>query len=168
MVMAKTKFRVERNIKIASIIKVQKIYKSLVLRRKFRDLVKIHKNKHALIIQRFTKGYKQWKKYKEIIHRIKIDALMVHFRALKLVMHTNSQIKIRYYWKKYLKNKAIKAAKKKAQDEKNAKLKLMGKLPKKSLTKPVIVAPSPTKKPTVIAPATFTSAAETGKISGSV
>lgn len=82
---------------------------------------------------------------------------MVHFRALKQTLHTNSQIKIRYYWRKYLKKKAQKAEKKKLLDEKNAKLKLMGKLPKKSVAKPA--APPPPKKPTVVAPITTSTGA---------
>ena len=83
------------------------------MKRNYRRTQSLRKNNSANFVQRYLKGYKVHREYKEIIHKEKINKLMTHFRALKIEMQTNAQIKIRYHWFKYKKAKAKRLAEEK-------------------------------------------------------
>lgn len=101
--------------------------------------------KSTLIIQRFVKGYMVSRQWKEPVHRAIIDRMMVYFRKIRLIQHTNSQIIIRFAFKIYKRRKAIKAEKKRLKAEAAAKNKKK-KGGRRTVTSSVAAAPSPEKK----------------------
>ena len=110
MVMSRSKYRVYRNHVVGCIMFVQVFWRMHHVKKKFKITNVLKKNASANFVQRYLKGYKVHKEYKEIIHRDKIDSLMTHFRAMRILMQTTAQIKIRYYWKKYKIRKAKRLA----------------------------------------------------------
>jgi hypothetical protein len=93
----------------------------VVMRRKFKMTLQLVYYKSALRIQKFTKGFLVHRKFKEKIHRIVIDKMMVYFRKLRIELHTNSKIIIWHAWRLYKRRKAAKAEKKKKAAEAKAK-----------------------------------------------
>ena len=80
------------------------------MKKSYKTTQKLVQNKSASFVQKYLKGYKVHNEYREIIHRAKIDGLMNHYREIKKLMQTDSQIKIRYHWFKYKKRKAKRLA----------------------------------------------------------
>ena len=100
---------------------IQSILRMRSIQKNYKSNMIISKTTKANFIQRYLRGFKIHKYYKEIIHREKIDKLMSHFRLLKLEMQTDAQIKIRYHWFKYKKKRDIKLAKQAALASKKKK-----------------------------------------------
>ena len=78
----------------------------------------IHDSRYnaAIRIQKYLKGYLIHKKWKDVLHDAVISRLSAHFRELKLKLHTDSQIKIRFAWRLHRRRKLLKKAKKKKQE----------------------------------------------------
>ena len=52
--------------------------------------------------------------YEQTLHKAVIDRLTAHFREVRLKLHTNAQIVIRFAWRCHKQRKRIKLEKKKA------------------------------------------------------
>jgi hypothetical protein len=85
-------YKTYRTITQKAACKIGATWRMYITRKKYREkLAKLY-HESCMKIQRFTKGYMVFKKYKEVLHRKVIDKMMVHFRALKIKLHTNSKI----------------------------------------------------------------------------
>jgi len=85
-------YKTYRAIKQLSACKIAAAWKMYITQKKFKKTLAKLYHESCMKIQRFTKGYMVFKKYKEVLHRKVIDKMMVHFRALKIKLHTNSKI----------------------------------------------------------------------------
>lgn len=57
------------------------------------------KSHNISIIQKFIRGYLTHKKYQKIMHTSKLQKNYKFFNILKEKLHSDSQIKIRYFWR---------------------------------------------------------------------
>lgn len=101
-------------------VMLQKNVRMILYRRRFLDHLDATKCDAATRIQKYLKGFLTHRKYKEVLHETVIARLRQHFRELKLKLHTDAQIKIRFAWRLHKRRKTLKTAK---QKKKEAELK---------------------------------------------
>ena len=103
--LTRLKYKKFRNIRILSAIKIQAFIKMKLIRRLYLRMIRYMKEHSALIIQKYMKGYKVFQVLKDRLHRLVIDRMVNHFAHLKEGLYLDSQIKIRFAWKLYLRRK---------------------------------------------------------------
>lgn len=111
---------------VGAAIRVQSMMRMKWARRRFLKYIHDVRYNSATCIQKFLKGYLIHKEWKQVMHESVINRLSAHFRELKLKLHTDSQIKIRFAWRLHQRRKQLKKAKR-LKKEAAAKAKKQGK-----------------------------------------
>lgn len=107
--------------KLFVIGKIQAIFKAKLYSRTYKKILAIRKQRGALLLQRYTRGWLVHKRYQDMLHRRVIDRMMDQFQIYKEQIATDMQIKLRFLLKLKRRRKLIKAEKKakKADADKN-------------------------------------------------
>ena len=107
--------------KLFVIGKIQAIFKAKLYSRTYKKIIAIRKQRSALLLQRYSRGWLVHKKYQDMLHRRVIDRMMDQFQIYKEQIATDMQIKLRFLLKLKKRRKLIKEQKKakKAEADKN-------------------------------------------------